>query len=354
MDVNDKSLKDPLLGSPDTNVSDDPPLDTSEETKVSDDPSSETSPEGVIVPSLPVRNEVQGSGVRERSEIVERIDTLEENQENQESDVIIDPRLEDNREGIIPDGSSTAPISDASRPPKIKAISMYMYILASFILSVSSYWLLVEQFSREKKTNGFVDALYIFVVTFSTVGYGDIFPSTELAKMISIVLVVNGIICLETMVSCAADLQERASYALTGNSKIDKLVSALCLVVMCILVGLLFLRFHEGLGWLDSIYFTVISVTTVGYGDISFMSLGGRFFGSIWILLSTISMACLLIRCGEMMKTEPITQLEAIVVTRSSIGDEIEDYLKQLKDQGRITDESRLQEIFTKIRSLQE
>ncbi|CAA7026745.1 unnamed protein product [Microthlaspi erraticum] len=170
---------------------------------------------------------------------------------------------------------------------------------------------------KRRPTDSWTQSISLFVVTFSTVGYGDISPSTVPAKIVTVLLVVNGIICLETMVGCAAELQERASNALTGgNSKIGKVVSALFLVVMCLIIGIMFIRFHEGFTWVDFVYFAFMSVSTVGYRDVSFKSLKGRLFGSFWILSSTISMACLLIRCGEMMKTEPITQLEEIVVKR--------------------------------------
>lgn len=33
--------------------------------------------------------------------------------------------------------------------------------------------------------------------------------------------------------------------------------------------GTLFYRFAEDWGWIDSLYFTVITLTTVGYGDLS-------------------------------------------------------------------------------------
>ncbi|CAA7026744.1 unnamed protein product [Microthlaspi erraticum] len=47
----------------------------------------------------------------------------------------------------------------------------------------------------------------------------------------------------------------------------------------------------------------MIIVSTVGYGDFAFKSLGGRIFAAFWILSTTISMACLLMRWAEM-KTE--------------------------------------------------
>lgn len=66
---------------------------------------------------------------------------------------------------------------------------------------------------------------------------------------------------------------------------------ALGVVVLCIGVGVLFLRFAEGLDWIDSVYLSVMSVTTVGYGDRAFKTLHGRIFAAVWLLLSTLAVA---------------------------------------------------------------
>uniref|UniRef100_A0A6N2KK96 Potassium channel domain-containing protein n=1 Tax=Salix viminalis TaxID=40686 RepID=A0A6N2KK96_SALVM len=66
---------------------------------------------------------------------------------------------------------------------------------------------------------------------------------------------------------------------------------ALGVVVLCIGVGAGAMHFVESLGWLDSLYLSVMSVTTVGYGDRAFNSLAGRVFASIWLLVSTLAVA---------------------------------------------------------------
>ena len=48
---------------------------------------------------------------------------------------------------------------------------------------------------------------------------------------------------------------------------------ALGVVVVCIGVGVTVMHFVESLGWLDSLYLSVMSVTTVGYRDRAFLHL---------------------------------------------------------------------------------
>ncbi|KAI9082511.1 hypothetical protein K1719_035380 [Acacia pycnantha] len=66
---------------------------------------------------------------------------------------------------------------------------------------------------------------------------------------------------------------------------------ALGVVVLCIGIGSLVLHFVEDLTWIDSIYLSVMSVTTVGYGDRAFKTLPGRLFAAIWLLFSTLMVA---------------------------------------------------------------
>ncbi len=50
-------------------------------------------------------------------------------------------------------------------------------------------------------------------------------------------------------------------------------------------VGTVFYRYVEDLSWTDSWYFTVVTLTTVGYGDISPQTGFGKMFTSFYLLL---------------------------------------------------------------------
>ena len=41
----------------------------------------------------------------------------------------------------------------------------------------------------------------------------------------------------------------------------------------------------EGWSWLDSIYFSIVSLTTVGYGDISPVTTGGKIFTMFYLVI---------------------------------------------------------------------
>nr|GMD87794.1 two-pore potassium channel 3-like [Ipomoea batatas] len=204
--------------------------------------------------------------------------------------------------------------SSTSKPPRaLSIVSQAVVLLGLYlILGVAIYSFFKEHF-RGTETHPVVDALYFCIVTMCTIGYGDITPASPATKLFSIMFVLVGFgfidILLSGMVSYVLDLQETyllktiksrgahdpGSYIIDvkkGRMRIRmKVTLALGVVVLCIGVGVLFMHYVERLGWLDSLYLSVMSVTTVGYGDRAFESLSGRVFASFWLLVSTLAVA---------------------------------------------------------------
>ncbi|KAM7252471.1 hypothetical protein ACFE04_024354 [Oxalis oulophora] len=74
-------------------------------------------------------------------------------------------------------------------------------------------------------------------------------------------------ILLSGMVSYVLDLQENylLRAAKTGRHDSKDKAGSYIIVVICIGVGVTVMHYVEELGWLDSFYLSVMSVTTVGY-----------------------------------------------------------------------------------------
>jgi voltage-gated potassium channel Kch len=68
------------------------------------------------------------------------------------------------------------------------------------------------------------------------------------------------------------------------TDKNDLNMVLLFLVFFTIVVGTLFYRYVENLSFLDAFYFSVITLTTVGYGDIAPQTAVGRIFTVFYIL----------------------------------------------------------------------
>ncbi|KAJ9153220.1 hypothetical protein P3X46_026684 [Hevea brasiliensis] len=244
-------------------------------------------------------------------------------QQQQQQSWLIDPNYTGTKTNLH--RSKTAPamaaINDTHHPsipkPQFATQSIvrqaFVLLLLYLSLGVVIYWLNRDNFDGNE-THPVVDALYFCIVTMCTIGYGDITPNSTATKLFSILFVLVGFgfidILLSGMVSYVLDLQEShllrnvkrgIDMEAAGSVIIDvkkgrmrirmKVALALCVVVLCIGIGVGVMHFVEKLGWLDSFYLSVMSVTTVGYGDRAFRSLTGRIFASIWLLVSTLAVA---------------------------------------------------------------
>lgn len=65
----------------------------------------------------------------------------------------------------------------------------------------------------------------------------------------------------------------------------QELTFLLILVFLSILLGSVFYHFVEGLGYTDSFYFSAMTLTTVGYGDIVPLSSFGKLFTVFYSLV---------------------------------------------------------------------
>ena len=63
---------------------------------------------------------------------------------------------------------------------------------------------------------------------------------------------------------------------------------ALLLIALVMFIGAAGFHFVEGWSWFDGIYMTIITMTTVGYGEIHPLSPSGRVFNTFLILASVI------------------------------------------------------------------
>lgn len=205
--------------------------------------------------------------------------------------------------------------SNLPKPQSTSIIRQGIWLLALYLsIGVAIYSFNRDRFSGVE-THPVVDALYFCIVTMCTIGYGDIAPLTPLTKVFACVFVLVGFgfidILLSGLVNFVLDVQENmilSGFQIGGregfsarNYIVDvakgrmrirlKVGLALGVVVLCIGIGSLVLWFVEGLGFVDSVYLSVMSVTTVGYGDRAFKTLPGRLFAAVWLLFSTLMVA---------------------------------------------------------------
>ncbi|KAL3700339.1 hypothetical protein R1sor_018361 [Riccia sorocarpa] len=208
--------------------------------------------------------------------------------------------------------------TDTDGKKKVNAVSAtgvvwqaFLGLLIYLFVGVMIYCWKKDEF-RGVETVGWIDALYFCIVTMCTIGYGDITPETPAAKMLSCALVLVGFGFIDAlmggMVTVLLDRQENMllnvvlhghevakGYVLNaekGTMRIRlKVFLAVSTVLGSVAVGAFFLHFVEKLQWIDSFYVTIISITTVGYGDYSFQTKWGRLLAALWLLFCTLGVA---------------------------------------------------------------
>ena len=155
------------------------------------------------------------------------------------------------------------------------------------------------------------DATYFCVVTLTTVGYGDLSPSTRMSKMFVIYYVIVSIAIVSSylayFVGLLIDKQEelllrRVMATESQNSLLDNddlldgsdyggLVYSVVILVFVLVAGSMIFSHLEGFTALDALYATVISATTVGFGDLHPRQPSTKLCMTVWLVFSTIAVA---------------------------------------------------------------
>ncbi|GJN17982.1 hypothetical protein PR202_gb05093 [Eleusine coracana subsp. coracana] len=171
----------------------------------------------------------------------------------------------------------------------------------------------VEGF-KGKSTFKLVDALYFTIISLCTIGYGDIVPCTNFTKVFTCLFLLIGVrfidIMLNALLTNVLDKQRAVLLSTMDDNKLNKVfdtymvdvkrkrsrgkikvILAIVVVAGSISVCTIIVHEVEGLNWIDSFYLSVISVTTVGYGDYSFSTTAGRLTATVCLLVSTLAVA---------------------------------------------------------------
>ncbi|KAK7387676.1 hypothetical protein VNO78_22466 [Psophocarpus tetragonolobus] len=208
--------------------------------------------------------------------------------------------------------------------------------LALYLGGGTICFLLTSHQIKGIKTNGFLDAIYFCVVTMTTVGYGDLVPDSQLAKLLACVYVFIGMALVGLILSKAADYfvdkqeillvstlfkgehfgPEELSKEVQTNKAKYKFLLATSIFLVLMVAGIIFLYFVENLDFVDAIYCVCSTVTTLGYGDKSFSTVIGRAFAVFWILSSTICLAQTFAYLAEYYTDERQKSLTKMVLTR--------------------------------------
>mmetsp|Transcript_12195 Transcript_12195/g.26381 ORF Transcript_12195/g.26381 Transcript_12195/m.26381 type:complete len:379 (+) Transcript_12195:195-1331(+) len=171
-----------------------------------------------------------------------------------------------------------------------------------------------------------VDSLYYAVVTFTTIGYGDLSPTTTAGKSFAIAFSLFGVaivgVALGIVGEMVVDYQKEAAEKLKqgGKKRImamlkknerdnyfdqddsDKKDSAVWgdligiiksdgWLVMTVVVCSVGIGYYENWPLIDSLYYCAITTTTVGYGDLTPSEEGTRLFSILFLPFAVVVLA---------------------------------------------------------------
>ncbi|CAL8993972.1 unnamed protein product [Prunus brigantina] len=182
-------------------------------------------------------------------------------------------------------------------------ISMWPLMLGMILCLLSFFPHSFADKVKRRSLSRFARSLFFTAQMTSTVGYGDIVPDSVWGKVLtsllsfflSGVLGYAGDLFLMTLCDCFIKyLGLMLVHRCVSEHRFNSFVSLLELLVplfapiLCVVTGML--EFHRltKFNYLDCLYLSVVTITTLGYGDIVIMSEDAVIFASFWIWLSTI------------------------------------------------------------------
>jgi len=166
-----------------------------------------------------------------------------------------------------------------------------------------------------------VESIYFCVVSLSTVGYGDETPDTAAMKMFTVFYIYVGIAFVASIVGklVGRAVTKGRSKALNesegekneinydperycwGRLSLNQyeLLRAFSIIVVLCTLGTTVYTLNEHMSLIDALYFSMITLGTVGYGDISTKKDSTKIFDIFFILIGVSLMALALGKFAE-------------------------------------------------------
>jgi hypothetical protein len=146
-----------------------------------------------------------------------------------------------------------------------------------------------------------MESCYFTTVTVTSVGYGDYTPTSEFMKCCDIFFMIAGVALVgQTLTDFANELVESQKSKLlqldeeaVSRRKPKHRLLKVCLMSLSeigvvVAASTVFCKYNETWSWLDAFYWSVVTCTTVGYGDLSLEQESSRIFAAVFIVLAIV------------------------------------------------------------------
>jgi len=147
------------------------------------------------------------------------------------------------------------------------------------------------------------DALYFSIVTMTTVGYGDLVPTTDASKIFAIFYIIFGLsfaaTCLGLVVAKLQGMLDSTLSRLPRSHRhMWSILTSLGTIGSLVAIGATFVSWSEGWEPLDAMYWAVVTSSSVGYGDLTTENQATRWFNSVYLLFAVGGFAVSLSKFG--------------------------------------------------------
>lgn len=224
-----------------------------------------------------------------------------------------------------------APPAGEPRPGMFKRFKNFCFnnMALVFLVYVCAAAVTLQHMNDEPDFDTFIDTVYFIAITVTTVGYGDMSPKSDAGKIFVMVFIVVGVALagvmmtkitdwmLETQKNAVKRSEQKAqemmqkdlaklkqnlgahvseaelarslsSKEAQGKSKVEAnpIASALVVISIVVTLGAVVMGQLEGISFLDGCYWSIVTSTTVGYGDVTPKSDDGRIFASFYAFIT--------------------------------------------------------------------
>ena len=189
---------------------------------------------------------------------------------------------------------------------------MAVWIVISFLAIGTAFFSTAEGWSA-------ADALYFCVVTVTTTGFGDFVPTSDGSKLFCVCYILVGLsifsTCLGIVVGKVNNFFDERLRSLPRKRRFQLRAFHCVVVPTCWLsIGACIVAFSEGWGLVDSVYWSVVGTSTVGFGELTIQQPLTRRLVTFYLLLAVGGCAVSLSRLGSMfMELEMERAVDAFV-----------------------------------------